>query len=183
MANTFTSYVAKNVGTTASTLATVAASTQTTVIGLTVANTSLSTITCDIYFTRSAVDYYVVKGAGVPVGRSFVAVGGDQKVVLITSDALKVVTAGTTALASTAATGNGTTATISFATQTFSPAVGSSVTVSGVTPAGYNATATITASTTSSVSYLNATTGAQTVAGTVTLAPSSDVIASVLNIT
>lgn len=96
MANTFTSYVAKNVGTSASTLVTVAAATQTTVIGLTVANTSASSITCDVYFTRSAVDYYIVKGAAVPVGSTFVAVGGDQKTVLITGDALKVVTSAAT---------------------------------------------------------------------------------------
>ena len=96
MANTFTSYVAKNVGTSASTLVTVAASTQTTVIGMTIANTSGSAITCDVYFTRSAVDYYIVKGAAVPVGRTYVAVGGDQKVVLITSDVLKVVSSAAT---------------------------------------------------------------------------------------
>jgi len=92
MANTFTSYVAKDVGTSASTLVTVAASTQTTLIGLTVANTSASPITCDVYFTRSAVNYYIVKGAIVANGRTFVAVGGDQKTVLITGDALRVVT-------------------------------------------------------------------------------------------
>jgi len=92
MANVFTSYAAKSVGTSASTLVTVASATQTTVIGLTVANTSGSQITCDVYFTRSGVDYYIVKGATVQIGRSFVAVGGDQKVVLITGDALKVVT-------------------------------------------------------------------------------------------
>lgn len=91
MANTFTSYVAKSVGTSASTLVTVAASTQTTVIGLTIANTSASQITTDVYITRSAVDYYVVKGAAVQVGTSFVASGGDQKIVLKTGDALKVV--------------------------------------------------------------------------------------------
>ena len=96
MANVFTSYVAKDVGTSASTLVTVAASTQTTLIGLTVANTSASSITCDVYFTRSAVDYYIVKGAIVGSGRTFVAVGGDQKTVLITSDALKVVTSAAT---------------------------------------------------------------------------------------
>ena len=96
MANTFTSYVAKNVGTSASTLVTVASATQTTVIGLSVANTSASTITCDIYFTRSGTDYYIVKGAVVPNGLSFVAVGGDQKLVLITGDALKVVTSAAT---------------------------------------------------------------------------------------
>ena len=92
MANTFTSYVAKNVGTSASTLVTVAAATQTTVIGITVANTSASAITCDVYFTRSAVDYYLIKGATVQPGTAFVPVGGDQKLVLTTSDALKVVT-------------------------------------------------------------------------------------------
>lgn len=96
MANTFTSYVAKSVGTSASTLVTVGASTQTTVIGMTIANTSASAITCDVYFTRSGTDYYIVKGASVPVGRTYVAVGGDQKVVLITSDALKVVSSAAT---------------------------------------------------------------------------------------
>lgn len=96
MANTFTSYVAKNVGTSASTLVTVGASTQTTVIGITVANTSAAAITCDVYFTRSAVDYYLVKGASIPIGRTFVAAGGDQKIVLITGDALKVVSSAAT---------------------------------------------------------------------------------------
>lgn len=92
MANTFTSYANKNVGTSPATIVTVGASTQTTIIGLAVANTSSSPITADVYFTRSAVDYYLVKGANVPVGSSLVVVGGDQKVVLITSDVLKVVT-------------------------------------------------------------------------------------------
>jgi hypothetical protein len=92
MPNTFTSYVNKNVGTSAATVVTVGASTQTTIIGMAVANTTTSPITTDVYFTRSAVDYYLIKGATVPVGSSLVVVGGDQKVVLITSDVLKVVT-------------------------------------------------------------------------------------------
>jgi hypothetical protein len=92
MANTFTSYVNKNVGTSAATVVTVGASTQTTIIGLTFANTTSSPITADAYITRSGTDYYLIKGATVPVGSSLVVVGGDQKVVLITSDALKVVT-------------------------------------------------------------------------------------------
>lgn len=92
MANTFTSYVNKDVGTSAATVVTVGSSTQTTIIGLDIANTSASPITADAYITRSAVNYYIVKGATVPVGGSLIAVGGDQKVVLITGDALKVVT-------------------------------------------------------------------------------------------
>jgi len=92
MPNTFTSYVNKNVGTSAATVVTVGASTQTTIIGLAVANTISSPITTDVYFTRSSVDYYLIRGATVPVGSSLVVVGGDQKVVLVTNDVLKVVT-------------------------------------------------------------------------------------------
>lgn len=92
MPNTFTSYVNKNVGTSPATVVTVGAATQTTIIGLDIANTTSSPITADAYITRSAVDYYLIKGATIPVGSSLVVVGGDQKVVLITSDALKVVT-------------------------------------------------------------------------------------------
>jgi hypothetical protein len=62
------------------------------VVGMSVANTSASPITASAYFTRSAVDYYLIKSATVPVGSSLVLVGGDQKVVLVPSDALKVVT-------------------------------------------------------------------------------------------
>lgn len=92
MPNTFTSYVNKNVGTTPATVVTVGAATQTTIIGLSFANTTTSPITADAYITRSGVDYYLIRNATVPVGSSLVVVGGDQKTVLITSDALKVVT-------------------------------------------------------------------------------------------
>lgn len=86
-----TSYVAKNVGTSASTLTTVPSLTTIAITSLVVANTTTSPITCDVYFTRSAVDYYLVKTATVPVGGSLEAIGGNR-VVLIASDALKVVT-------------------------------------------------------------------------------------------
>lgn len=90
MANTFKNSFAKNVGTSASTVYTCPSATQTTLIGLSVANTTTSPITCDAYITSSAVDYFLVKGATVPVGGSLVVVGGDQKVVLEVADALKV---------------------------------------------------------------------------------------------
>lgn len=85
-----TSYVAKNVGTSASTLTTVSSGTI-AITSLVVANTTTSPITTDVYFTRSAVDYYLVKGATVPVGGSLEVIGGNR-VVLIASDALKVLT-------------------------------------------------------------------------------------------
>ena len=68
--------------------------------------------------------------------------------------------------ATTGASGDGTTATITYAGTHVFP-VGGTVVVAGVTPAGFNATATVTASSAGSVSYLNATAGPQTVAGTV----------------
>jgi len=92
MPNTFTSYMNKNVGNSAATVVTVGASTQTTIIGLSFANTTTSPITASAYITRSGVDYYLIEDATVPVGSSLVVVGGDQKTVLITSDALKVIT-------------------------------------------------------------------------------------------
>ena len=91
MANTFTSYLNKDVGTSAATVVTVGASTQTTVIGMSCSNTTASPVTADAYITRSGTDYYLVKGATVPVGGTLVIVGGDQKVVLVASDVLKVV--------------------------------------------------------------------------------------------
>lgn len=91
MANTFTRYLNKDVGTSAATVVTVGAATQTTVIGLSLANTSAAPITVSAYVTVSAVDYYLVKSATVPVGGSLVVVGGDQKFVMVTGDVLKVV--------------------------------------------------------------------------------------------
>jgi len=67
-----------------------------------------------------------------------------------------------TSLFVTGASGNGTTATLAFATQTSVPiAVGASVSVTGINSTGagtYNGTFTVTSSTASSVSYANTTT-------------------------
>jgi hypothetical protein len=96
MANNFTSYVNKSVGTSPATVVTVGAGTQTTIIGMSAANTTSSPITVDAYITRSGTDYYLIKGGTVPVGSALVIVGGDQKVVLTVSDALKVVSSAAT---------------------------------------------------------------------------------------
>ena len=90
MPNNFKNVFSKSVGTSAATIYTGPASTQTTVIGCTVANTTSSNINVDVYITSGGVDYYLVKGALVPVGGALVPVGGDQKVVIETGDVLKV---------------------------------------------------------------------------------------------
>ena len=92
MANNFKSNLSKNVGTAPATIYTCPSATQTTLIGLSVANTSASPITTDVYITRSAVNYYLIETAVVPVGGSLVVVGGDQKVVLQPSDILVALT-------------------------------------------------------------------------------------------
>ena len=95
MAYTNTSYMARNVGTSASTLTTVASATTATITSLVVANTTTSSITVDVYVTRSAADYYIVKTATVPVGGSLEVMQGNR-IVLIASDALKVVSSAAT---------------------------------------------------------------------------------------
>jgi hypothetical protein len=87
---TNTSYASKNVPTTGATLVTVGSANTVAVTSLLVTNTSASPITTDAYFTRSATDYYIVKGATVPVGGSLEAIAGNR-VVLIGNDVLKVV--------------------------------------------------------------------------------------------
>ena len=94
--NTFKNFLSKNVGTAPATVYTCPASTQTTIIGLSVAKTTTSPITCDVYITSSAVSYYLIKTAVVPVGGALVVVGGDQKTVLEAADVLLVVTSAAT---------------------------------------------------------------------------------------
>jgi len=85
------SYVAKNVGTSASTLFTVASATTAAVSSLIVANTTSSPITCDVYLTRSAVNYYIVETATIPVGGSLEVIQGNR-ITFIAADALNVLT-------------------------------------------------------------------------------------------
>jgi len=72
----------------------------------------------------------------------------------------------TTAVATTAASGTGSVATLTYAGAYVFP-VGSMIIVAGVVPAGYNGNYVVTASSAGSVSYASTTTGAQTTAGTI----------------
>jgi hypothetical protein len=60
------------------------------VASLVVSNTSTSPITCDVYITRSAVNYYIVETATVAVGGSLEVIQGNR-IILQASDALVVV--------------------------------------------------------------------------------------------
>ena len=92
MANTFKNAAAAATGTSEVSVYTVPSSTTSTVIGLTMANVTAGTIEADIrvYDSSGTAHYYVVKAAEVYTGSSLVAVGGDQKLVLMTGDIVKV---------------------------------------------------------------------------------------------
>ena len=69
----------------------------------------------------------------------------------------------------TGASGSGSHATLTFATQTSAPySIGQSIWIQGMTPAGYNGYYVVTGCTTTSVTYSNTTTGSMTVAGKIT---------------
>lgn len=80
-------------------------------------------------------------------------------------------------LSTTAATGDGTTATLTFSgTHDFS--ANDPIVVSGVTPSGYNGAYTVSAATSNTVSYACAATGSQTVAGYIYPSDNLSVISS-----
>lgn len=89
MANAFKNYASASV-TTQTTVYTAPSLTQSTVIGMSVANTSASLATVSVQVTMGGTTVYLIKNAPVPVGGAMVPVGGDQKVVLEAGDAIKV---------------------------------------------------------------------------------------------
>lgn len=67
------------------------ASTETTIIGMSIANITGSQITVDVKLENNDGDnIFIVKDAPVPAGGTLVPVGGDQKIVMEASDVLKV---------------------------------------------------------------------------------------------
>lgn len=95
MANAFKTFTARDIDTSSTgitTLYTCPASTETTIIGLNIANilsTSI-TVTVELYDGGGVTATRIVKDAIIPNGSSLVAVGGDQKIVMNATDILKV---------------------------------------------------------------------------------------------
>jgi hypothetical protein len=89
MANNFKSYGLSNV--TANTvLYTVPISTQTTAIGLVVANRTQGTTTANVKIERTGNTFFIIQQAPIMSGSSLVLIGGDQKVVLQANDAVTI---------------------------------------------------------------------------------------------
>jgi hypothetical protein len=101
MVNTFRRKISSNVSNTFTTVGsyTVGSATQTTVIGLSIANKATNQILVDVTLDNGSSNTYLINGAPVPSGGAIVVVGGDQKVVMETNDKIQVRTdtAGNTA--------------------------------------------------------------------------------------
>ena len=124
----------------------------------------------------------VVAGTTNTAGTNFTITGSQSTGPAAGGSIILQTAPGDTTHATTAASGTGTTATITFSgTNVYT--VGGTITVAGVTPAGYNGVGqTVTASSAGSVSFTNATTGAQTVAGTVIGASTQNALVTALTI-
>jgi len=92
MPNTFKNYVLQNAGTTAQNVYAVGSGTQSTIIGMTVANTTDSPITANVTLTHSGTTLFMVKQATIAPGGALVPIGGDQKLVMEATDYLRVQT-------------------------------------------------------------------------------------------
>jgi len=88
MAQDFKRYASNNVGTSAVTVHT--SNSNDTIIGISLANVSTSAITVDCYITVGSDDIYLVKDAPIPTGSSLQVIDGGAKVVLQSTDVLKV---------------------------------------------------------------------------------------------
>jgi len=87
MANTFKNRTLRAVGTSPVDVgAVVASSTQTTLIGMTLANVTSAVISVTATLNDGSNTTHIVKDAPIPTGGSLIILGGDQKVVLMTGD-------------------------------------------------------------------------------------------------
>lgn len=88
MPNTFKNYLTTNLTTSDTTIYTGPALTQSTAIGLTIANKHTAAITASVKVQSGATTCFLVKDAPIPLGGSLVVIGGDQKVVIEAADLL-----------------------------------------------------------------------------------------------
>ena len=89
MAQNFRRYTSNDVGTSAATLFT--ANSFDTVVGISVANITTSSVTASVYINDGSNDIYLIKDAPIPSGSSLQVLDGGAKFVVQASDALKVV--------------------------------------------------------------------------------------------
>jgi len=91
MANAFKNRTLRAVGTSPTDVgAVVASSTETTLIGMTLANVTSGVISVTATLHDGSNTTHIIKDGPIPTGGSLVILGGDQKVVLMTGDKIIV---------------------------------------------------------------------------------------------
>lgn len=92
MANTFKRFLSRGIGTSATSVGSyvVAASTQTTLIGLSVANISASAVSITVALYDGTNSTHLIKDAPLLAGSTLIIAGGDQKIVMQTGDSIRV---------------------------------------------------------------------------------------------
>jgi len=91
MANAFKNRTLRAVGTSPVDVgAVVASSTETTLIGMTLANVTSGVISVTATLINGGTTTHIVKDAPIPTGGSLILLGGDQKVVLMTGDKVTI---------------------------------------------------------------------------------------------
>jgi len=90
MPNTFKNSTVNAVGTAAINAYVCPAATQTTAIGMTIANLNTNAITANVMLNAAGSNVYILKSATIPPGGALVPIGGDQKLVLEAGDYLHV---------------------------------------------------------------------------------------------
>jgi hypothetical protein len=89
MANNFKSTANANIETAGNTIYTCPAATQTTLIGMAVANKGKGTVSANIHLRRSGIDYVLIANVPILSGSTLVPIGGEQKFVLQANDVLR----------------------------------------------------------------------------------------------
>lgn len=95
MANTFKNYFLKNASTTAANVYVAPAATQSTIIGMTIGNTTASPITANVTVVSAGTTYFMLQNATISNGGALVPIGGDQKLVMEAGDYMQVQTSAT----------------------------------------------------------------------------------------
>lgn len=88
MAQNFRRYSNNTVGTAAVTSFT--ANSYDTIVGISVANVTSSSVLADVYINDGSNDIYLIKEAPIPAGSSLQVLDGGAKVVVQSGDALKI---------------------------------------------------------------------------------------------
>lgn len=88
MAQNFRRYTSKSVGTSATSVYT--ANSYDTIVGISVANISTSSVLADVIINDGSNDIYLVKQAPIPTGSSLQVLDGGAKFVVQSGDVVKV---------------------------------------------------------------------------------------------